>query len=82
MTSRSACRIAISRRRSATEVAVARHTNAAANRPMMAAMMRPMLCDRNSTPESACRIDSSLETTPFLPTSAVTFSTTPAAVRG
>ena len=62
-----ACRIAISRRRSATDVAVARHTKAAANRPMMAAMISPMLCDRNSTPDSALRIDSSLDTTPFLP---------------
>ena len=43
---------------------------------MIAAMISPMLCERNSTPLSACRIESSLDTTPCLPSSAVILATT------
>ena len=43
---------------------------------MIVAMINPMLCERKSTPLSACRIDSSLDTTPFLPSKLVIVVTT------
>ena len=71
-----ACRIAISRRRSVTADAVARQTKAAANSADDRGDDQSHALREKQHADSACRIESSLDTTPFLPSSAMILSTT------